>query len=282
MLKFSIFILSFGSAALFLHEFYPYLSGVMERWHKKEVTKAEARLDNMFIDVQRQKLAVLYLISPIALGILGHFILKNNIGIIFFGSLGLIIPSIYLKILEAKRRNKFASQLIDALMILSSSLKAGLSLLQAIETLVEEMPAPISQEFGLVVRENRMGVPFEESLLHLKNRVRLEDLDLIITAVLVARETGGELTHTFNQLIFTIREKNKLLGRVKALCIQAKIQGLIMAVLPFVFASIVYRLNPHFFDVFKTDRFGQMLIYGSVVWWILGLFLIKQFSKVEV
>lgn len=282
MLKFLIFILTFGSIGIIVNEFFPLGALLAGRWQDKRVDKAAVKLDNMFMDVQRKRLAIFYVVTPVALGALGYFLFKNNIAVLAFAGVGLIIPSIYLKILEAKRNKQFEAQLIDGLMILSSSLKAGLSLLQSIEALVEEMPAPMSQEFGLVVRENRMGVPFEESLLNLKRRVNSEDLDLIITAILVARETGGELTHTLTQLLFTIREKNKLLGRVKALCIQAKLQGIIMAALPFAFGSIVYRLNPHFFDIFQTDKTGQMLLYGSVIWWVVGLFLIKKFSKIEI
>jgi len=109
---------------------------------------------------------------------------------------GLIIPFMVIKKMEAMRKQKFGAQLVDGLTILSSSLKAGLSLQQSIEVLVEEMPPPIGQEFSLVLRQMQMGVSLEEAMYTLKKRMRLDELDIMVTAIMVARESGGDLTVT--------------------------------------------------------------------------------------
>lgn len=140
----------------------------------------------------------------------------------------------------------------------------------------------MSQEFNLLIRENRMGVGIEDCLQHLRKRMRSDDMDLIITAILVARETGGDLTTTFRQLVFTIRERDKLLGKVKALTVQGRMQGLVMSLLPVAFAAFAFKTNPHFFDVMLKDKTGQFLIAYAIVSYIIGIFLIKVFSKVEV
>ena len=91
------------------------------------------------------------------------------------------------------------------------------------------MPNPISQEFSLVIRQIQMGISLEEAMTKLKKRMNIDELDMVVTAMMVARETGGDLTQTFSRVVYTIQERNKLIGRVKALCIQAKLQGAIMS-----------------------------------------------------
>jgi tight adherence protein B len=180
------------------------------------------------------------------------------------------------------RKNKFQDQLVDGLMVLSSALKSGMSLNQAVEILVEEMPSPLNEEFALVMQENRMGVPLEECLQHLKQRMPLDDLGLITSAIGVARETGGDLTEIFSQLVFTIREKNKLERKVRTLTVQGRLQGVIMGILPVGFAFFISRVNPESFNVLLNTRVGQMLLVYAVASEIIGVILIKKLSRVEV
>jgi tight adherence protein B len=184
--------------------------------------------------------------------------------------------------MSSKRRRDFSNQLVDGLMLLSGSLKAGMSLNQSFEVLVEELPPPISDEFALLVRENHMGVPLEDCMLHLKERMPVDDLDLITTAIGIARETGGDLTEIFSQLVFTIREKAKLQGRVRALTVQGRLQGVIMGMLPIVFGIVIYFINPQNFEILLQERIGRILLVWAVAWEIIGLILIKKLSRVEV
>lgn len=246
------------------------------------IDKASDKLNAIFISVPKPKLLKMYLFSFIALGITGFIVTKSVIGLIVGLGVAAILPQVLVKQLEAKHRNMFSAQLVDGLMIISSSLKAGLSLIQALEELVTEMPAPLSQEIGLLLRENRMGVSLDDAFIHLRKRMNLEELNLVVTAIMVARETGGDLTLTFAQLATTIREKNKLHGKVRALCVQAKLQGIIMGFLPIAFAFVVYNLNHHYFDEMLKQQTGQLLIGYAVVSEIVGLFLIKKFSQIEV
>ena len=115
-------------------------------------------------------------------------------------AIGLLLPRLIVSQLDRIRRRKFIGQLVDGLLLLSSSLKAGLSMLQAFSVLAEEMPPPISQEFGLVLKETKMGVELAEAMDHLKKRMPFNDITLFVTAVLVSRETGGDITHIFGRL----------------------------------------------------------------------------------
>jgi tight adherence protein B len=167
-------------------------------------------------------------------------------------------------------------------MLLSSSLRAGMSLNQSFEVLAEELPAPISDEFALVVKENQMGVSLEDCLAHLKQRMPVSDLDLISTAINIARETGGDLTEIFAQLVYTMREKRKLEDRVKALTVQGRLQGLIMGILPIAFGVFIYFTNPENFQILLEDKLGQALLMYAMVSEVIGIILIKRLSKVEV
>lgn len=282
ILKLAILIFAFISVLIIGSQVYPFIQKVLESWQKKRVEKITPKLDNMFLNVPIPRLIFLDILAPIVLGTAG-FILSQNVLVAIIGAvLGLALPLIVIAQMEKARRQKFAQQLIDGLMVLSGSLRAGLSLLQSFEVLVEELPGPIGQEFSLVVRENKMGVPLEVSLANLKKRMPIEELDLIVTAILVARETGGDLTETFSQLIFTIRERAKLLGRLKALTVQARLQGVIMGVLPIAFAFFVYSFNPHFFDIMLNNETGRFMLMLAVVLEILGVFFISKFSKVDI
>lgn len=281
-LKLAIFALVFSSVGLLLWQLFPMWAEKLSRYQTKKVKESANRLDTMFVKVPPKKLFLIHALAPLAAGAVG-FLLTGQMFIAFISAgFGLVLPTIVIKRLDVNRKTKFQTQLVDALMILSSSLKGGLSLLQSIETLVEEMSAPISQEFALVLRENKMGIPLDESLEGLNKRMKSEELNLITTAISVARETGGNLPQTFTQLIHTIREKTKLMGKIKTLTTQGRLQGAIMSILPIGFAGVVYSLNPRFFDIMLQNQLGQFLLGYALVSQLIGVFLIMKFSRVEV
>jgi tight adherence protein B len=249
---------------------------------KKQMEKTTKKLDRMFVASESKKLLSIFVITPLVLGGLGFLLTSNPIGLFAGSIIGLIVPKIIAKNLSLLRRIHFQDQLVDGLMVLSSSLKAGMSLNQAFEILVEEMPPPMSEEFSWVVKENRMGVALEDCLAHLRERMPLDDLGLIISAISVARETGGDLTEIFAQLVFTLREKIKLERKVRALTVQGRLQGAIMGLLPVAFGIFIYYVSPENFNVMFTDKTGQALLVWAVISECIGLILIKKLSKVEV
>lgn len=280
--KIVIFLVVFAGVFYLTKLFYPFFQLRMQLWQRRRLNDVTPKLDRMFLDIPLNKLLLIDILSPLVSGLLGFIITRNLWVSLGAAAVGLVIPIFIVKRLEALRRQKFASQLVDGLLILSSSLKAGLSLLQAFEELAQEMPAPISQEFSLVIRQMQMGVSLEEAILNMKKRMRMDDLDIVVTAILVARETGGDLTITFSRVIYTIQERNKLIGRVKALSIQAKLQGVIMSILPIVFGIFVYKVSPNFFDVFLRDDFGRALFAYAIFSEILGIFFIRKLSRVDI
>lgn len=281
-------ILSFGSIYLLATQTCQLAPGAYKgftEWRLKHISHQKETLKEMMLFVDPKKIALFNLICPAAAVVIfaliglrfGSFIIGGLIGV----AVGFMIPSIVIKQMVVGRKNKFNSQISDALMILSSCLKGGLSLLQAIEAVVEELPPPVSQEFGLILRENKMGMSLEESFDKLNKRLPSEELNLLTTAILVARETGGDITKLFGILINTIRAKLKVTDNVKTLSMQGKIQGIVMSILPIAFTVMVYSFNPHYFDIMLASPIGRLLLIYAVISEIAGMFLIKMFSKVK-
>ncbi|MDD5618545.1 MAG: type II secretion system F family protein [Candidatus Omnitrophica bacterium] len=290
ILKIMIFALITGTLGIISFQVYQSAPGtfrVFSGWWARKIDAQKDHLKEVMLFIDPRKLVIFNIVLPIVLtfvfaGVVGIKFGSYILGALIGLTLGIIIPSIMIKKMIAMRKAKFNSQISDGLMILSSCLKGGLSLLQAIEALVEELPAPISQEFGIILRENKMGVSLEESFDKLNKRMPSEELNLLTTAILVARETGGDITQLFGTLINTIRAKIKISDNVKTLSMQGKIQGVVMSLLPIVFTIMVYSFNPRYFDIMLSNSVGRILLLYAVISEIVGVFLIRMFSRVNV
>jgi len=271
-----------ASIVLIISQLLPIFLERASNLHTQKVAEAEKQLDKMFIQVNRQKLFLWYTITPLIMGILGFLFLRSLGLALLAGLVSFIFPSLIIRNLKAKRRARFQSQLSDGIMVLSSSLKGGLSLMQAMEVVVEEMPVPFSQEFGLVLRENKIGVPLEDSLRHLHDRMHFEELDLVINSILVSKETGGDLTKVLARLSVTLRDNRKLKESIKTLTLQGKLQGIIMSVLPFFFVTWVISFNRSHFDIMFSSETGRVLLIIAVCLQVAGIFLIHKFSKIDI
>ncbi|MCX5697924.1 MAG: type II secretion system F family protein [Candidatus Omnitrophica bacterium] len=251
-------------------------------WQDKRQKVVEKELDKLFYDKSPQKIMRLYYIVPPAFGLAAALLFKSVLLTAVGVVAGFFVPNLVLKMRDTKRRQQFNGQLLDAIMILSSSLKGGLSLLQALEVLEEEMPAPMQQEIGLVVRENKMGVSLEESLRHLGKRMNMDELSMVINSILVARETGGDLTKVFSRLTTTIRDNRKLKDSIRTLTLQGRMQGVIMSALPFVFVWWVIAFNRNHFNIMLESETGRMLLIVAIILQVVGMVLIRKFSEIKI
>jgi len=281
MLQVLIFLFVFSSAFLFFSQGLPFFTELLRKVQEKKVARTTKQLDAMFIEIKSEKLFLYNTISPLALGLV-CFLLTRNFIVTFAGvGIGLFLPTFIINNMKARRKQRLQAQLVDSLMILSSSLKGGLSLLQAIEVLVEESNPPLSQEFGLVLRENKMGVSLEESLKRLNERLEIEEVKLMTNSILVSRETGGDLTKVLSRLSTTIRDNRKLKDTIRTLTLQGRMQGFIMSVLPFFFVGAVVSFNRTHFDIMFETEEGRMLIFVAVGLQVIGLVLIQRLSRAK-
>ena len=253
----------------------------VEQFQTGKVDRAARALDDIFVEFQPTWLRRVYWFAPIVVGVVIYTLMHHWVWAVAGVAGGFLLPDLWVKQRLKIRRWQFREQFVDALRMLTSSLRAGLSLTQAFEVLESEMPPPASQEYGLMLKAHRLGRSLEEALQGLNDRMHSEELHLLITAVLVARETGGDVTNILSQLIVTIRERKKLDEKVRTLTLQGRLQAYIMSALPILFATFVTASNPHYFDTLLKDPVGNLLLVLAVGLWIVGMVLLLKLSQVD-
>ena len=196
--------------------------------------------------------------------------------------LGFFGPRIYISQRQSKRLKAFDDQLGDGLNLMVNSLRAGYSTLQAMDVISKEMPEPIAKEFGRVVMELQLGIDFDTAMQNLMRRMPSPDLDLMITAMSVQREVGGNLAEVLDAISFTIRERVRIKGEIKVLVSQGRFTGYLLTVLPFALAGFLYMYNPDFIGPMFQDPCGWIMIGVSLVLIALGYFVINKIISIEV
>jgi len=208
------------------------------------------------------------------------------IGVLVVGPFGLPtgyqLPRYVVELMWERRIAQFEDQLLDALAFMSNGLKSGLSLLQAMDMVREELPDPISQEFALMLNEQRLGVPLEDALLALEKRIGTEDIQIIVTSINILRQSGGNLSETFDTVAHTIRERKKVSGRIASLTAQGVAQGVIIVAMPFVLAFILWVMDPQLISRLWTTWLGWIFIFVMLTLQVIGGWMIKRIVKVQV
>lgn len=182
----------------------------------------------------------------------------------------------------AKRERQFTEQLPDALDFMSRALRAGHSLSVAIGMVADELPEPISGEFRTVFEEVNFGISFQDSLSKMPQRIASSDLNFFVVAVLIQRETGGNLSDLLHSLANTVRERIKLQGRVRVLSAEGKYSGILLGMMPFLMAGVLSAINPKYMQVLWTTPTGQNLVSGSLVALVIGFTWMWQLAKIKV
>lgn len=197
------------------------------------------------------------------------------------GIVGYILPLLFLRIKITRRAKAFNGQLGDALTLVANSLRTGYSFMQAIELVSREMLPPISVEFARVIKEMSLGVTTEDALNNLAKRVDSDDCDLVITAVLIQRQIGGNLAEVLDNISATIRQRVKLRGEIQALTAQGRISGIIVGLLPFILGAGISVMNPGYMKVMFTHPLGHFLLGGALVSQLIGIVLVRRIVNIE-
>jgi tight adherence protein B len=183
---------------------------------------------------------------------------------------------------KRRRLAAFEKNFADALDILTSALRAGLAFSAAVQVVAEESPEPVSTEFSLVFEENRLGLDMREALRNLARRVDCPELRMFVTAVILQRETGGNLAEILDGTAAVIRDRFRILGEVRALTAQQRFSGLILSVLPLVMAALLLVTAPDYMRVLVTDPWGPYLIGGALALQLVGYLAIKRIVAIKV
>lgn len=200
---------------------------------------------------------LLIAVVPAALVVL--FVGPSIISIILFVA-GMVLPVVFIKMLQKSRVKKFDAQLSDALIIACSSLKSGLSFTQAMEAIAKDMDDPISGEFSQVLVEMNMGASMEEALERMNIRIKSSFLSLMISAVLVQKQTGGNLSQILDNIAHSIKERDKLKKELKSSTASGKMTGMIVGVMPVGLALLFYVVNPDFMKPLFTTSLGHIFL----------------------
>lgn len=195
--------------------------------------------------------------------------------------IGAFAPVIFIKVKKDKRKKAFEAQLGDTLIMMCNGLRSGFSFNQVMENVANDMPPPIGIEFGRVCNEIRYGATMEEALNSMCERVKSADLLLVVSAVLIQRTTGGNLSEILSTISDTIRERIKIKGEINSITAQGRMSGLIIGALPIGIAAILMVVNPEYMSTFFTTTAGNIMLIVSVVMEIVGFFAIRKVVTVE-
>lgn len=250
---------------------------------RKITEKVDAELTKADIPLKGEEFLGLTLLLSLGGGLLFTLLAGGNLAIgLLTAFLGGYLPHFVLRAAKTRRFSKFNNQIGDALIIMANSLRSGFSFLQAMDMVRNELPDPIAKEFGMALQEMNWGTPTEEALLNMAARVNSDDLELVVTAVLIQRQVGGNLAEVLDNIATTIRERIRIKGEIKTLTAQGRISGLIIGLLPVLLTVVIYFLNPAYIKPLFVSKTGLMMVSFAVLAQILGLGLINKIVKIPV
>lgn len=257
-------------------------NALAERSFAKKWRQQLARAD---VKLTVAEFAALHVLSMIGFFALGFFVIFSGqlvMGIVS-GFVGFFAPRMYVSRQTSKRLIKFEQQLPDTLSLWVNALRAGYSVMQAMEAISKDAPEPTSTEFARVVTEAQLGISMEDALQHLLDRVESEDLDLVVTAVNIQREVGGNLAEILDVISNTIRERIKLKGEIRVMTSQGRITGYLISGLPILLALFLMAINPTYMGrMFENQLCGWPLLGSGLALIGIGTAVIQKIVDVEI
>ncbi len=212
----------------------------------------------------------------IAFFVSGSLVTAMGIGII-----GLSIPPVLVQRSRKKRENDFSKQLGESLSVMGNCIKAGFTFQQAMESISREMPPPISTEFEKTLREIRYGISLEESLRHMVDRVNNKDLDLLVSAVLISAQVGGNLSDIIEVISDTVSDRLKIKSEVRVLTTSGRFSGIIIGLLPVLMILVLMVINPNYFNSFADTGIGKAMLAASVILEAAGFLAIRKIVDIR-
>jgi len=256
----------------------------IEKYHwgasvARELARADLKLRT------GEYLALMFIVG-VGVGALAWYLGGQSV---IFGLIGVIIgatlPRMYVKRLQGQRLMRFNDQLADMLNLMVNGLRAGYSTMQAMEAVAKEMPAPICDEFRRVVQEMQLGLPMDRALDNLLRRIPSDDLDLVIAAINVQREVGGNLAEILDTISHTIRERVRIKGEIRVLTAQVVYSGRFLAMMPLFISLALWVLNrPYMMQFFnpETRTIGLIMLTVGAIMIIAGYFVMMRIADIEV
>lgn len=282
-----ILILIFATVGFIIY----FVSGPIQDAMKRNVFRQKEHvareLEQMFIFIsvdglQRLKWSLAVVFAGVGLIFTWDFAPPGPIVFaVLAGAVAYWAPELFIIYLRRRRRAAFSEQLVDGLVMMSNGMRSGFTLQQAIDMLIEEMPAPLSQEFDLVRREYRVGVDLDLALKNCVERTKDEDLALVVTAIQITRQLGGNLAEVFDKIVGMVRERKILHGKADALTSEGKMQAAVVGLLPYGFLFAMIKVNPDLMRLMWTTLPGIIALIFVIILDVVGYLWVRKVASIE-
>ncbi|MGH1543272.1 MAG: type II secretion system F family protein [Arenicella sp.] len=250
-------------------------------YEARSVKQIKSGLADNLLFMDPQKLFIFTLGLTFVVGVVIYFIYNAVIALLVM-VFAAFLPKLILKFLKKRRDDKFIYQLPDCLSAVAMSLRAGSNLSRAMELIVEQQPAPISQEFAIVVSDIKMGKQMDDALDDMYNRVESIEVELFTSAVSISRSVGGNLANTVETLADTIRERLKIEGKIKALTAMGKAQGWVIGLMPFLVIYALYRIEPEAMSALTNEPAGWAVSAFLFIMSIIAFMIVRKIITIDV
>lgn len=244
-------------------------------------------LAKMFIEISPNRMLLYMILTSVGPAILVFLLILPQIipALVFAfvtGVLSWFIPKIVVNNMFQRRMDLFNVQMIDGLSLMANGMKSGLSIVQAMGMVKEEMPNPLSQEFDFVLRQNQLGISVEEAFQNLAKRIPSDDVNMFVTSIVILKETGGNLAETFETIVYTIRERIKVQQKIAAMVAQGVAQGVIIFCMPFGLAIMFYLSDPDLIMPLFQSLMGWLIVFVILTLQFVGGFVILKVTQIKV
>lgn len=247
----------------------------------KRGKRLESELMKADLPITMEELLVIKLLSSSAFSFLGYAVSKDYFLVILIFIVVWNVPRFVISKKKKERIKLFDSQLNEGITIISNSLKAGYSFLQAVGVVTEETQDPFSKEFKKLLKELSLGITEEEAMKNLLSRMESEDLRLIVNAILIQKDIGGNLSEILDSISETIIERQKIKNELKTLTAQGRLSGFVVMLLPILLGIVIYLFNKEYIMLLFTTSLGLTMIGTAVVSEIFGFILIRKIVDIE-
>ena len=285
----SYFIIPAVGICVFIF-FYFMSNRIISFFYQKSVDQCEVIftiLDKMFINIEKKKIILTLFFMSFGLGGVSFLLFWPNIvtGLFLGGliaTLGWFLPKVFITHLWNKRCTQLTNQMVDGMTIMSNGIKAGLSVTQSMERVVENMRGPLCQELGLVLNKIRLGMSIEEALNEFGERVPKQDVQMLVMSINILKETGGNLAETFSVMTLTIRDRQKVEKKIDAMTAQGVMQGVIITLVPFILLVIFLVIDPSYVRPLFFQPLGWVALFLMLTLQIIGGIMMKKIVTIKV
>lgn len=244
--------------------------------------KMQIKLSSAYWPITDVEYIVIRILAAMVGLILGWLAMHNLLGGVFLAILMIILPPIVLERSIVNRQHKFRNQLMDVLILIKGAIQAGYSLPQSLELALKEIKPPSSEEFGRVLKEMRFGFPLEQALTNMAERMENDDLHIVVTAIIINSQIGGNLSTVLESTINTIRNRMQLSTEVQSLTAYARYVGNFLSFLPFVAGGLIFVITPNYFNSVVNSTLVQIIFGLALVGIVLGNIWIRRIARIRV